>query len=294
MQRPVTDRPGLQKHGLVDALVPTVTRKNVSNKNHQDSMEIVHKTAFPPYSITLKNSQHNEQRTDRKLVEHLILEWKNKNGFELDITGRFGHEKRILIFANNETTFEELFDQHKPSWNINEVQDELKITYPPLIKLTIMHSFINKPLNLVRADFCSLEQVKKLMDTGRISIGHMKNTLKQYHPPAKISKCMKCFSHHHNTKECSSQVQLCVRCGLNHPFNNNCQNEIKCVNCSQDHYVGHLACPEVRQIGQNQKIKRTHLLINQEQDQHLCYVFNKQTFPPFPSSPIQQQNHEDF
>ncbi|CAF5181505.1 unnamed protein product, partial [Rotaria magnacalcarata] len=141
-------------------------------------------------------------------------------------------------------------------------------------------------------------QVKKLMDTGRISIGHMKNTLKQYHPPAKISKCMKCFSHHHNTKECNSQVQLCIRCGLNHPFNNNCQNEIKCVNCDQDHYAGHSECPEVqqirRQIGQNHKIKRTQLLINKEQDQHLSYDFNKQKFPPLPSSPMQQQHHEDF
>ncbi|CAM4858322.1 unnamed protein product [Rotaria socialis] len=163
--------------------ISKLTRTTITS----DSMEIVHKTAFPPYSITLKNSQHNEQLTDCKLVEHLILEWKNKNRSELDITGRFGHEKRILIFANNETTFEELLDQHKwpdkiaddefelkvlrifPSayslviqqfyngWNINEVQDELKIIYSSLIKLTKMHSFNNKPLNLVRADFCSLE-----------------------------------------------------------------------------------------------------------------------------------------
>jgi len=64
-----------------------------------------------------------------------------------------------------------------------------------------MISYNNKPLNLVRADFCSLKQIRKLLNEGRIAIVHMKNTMKQYHPPAKITKCMKCFSHHHNAKE---------------------------------------------------------------------------------------------
>ncbi|CAF2830813.1 unnamed protein product [Rotaria sp. Silwood2] len=228
---------------------------------------------FPPYSITFKRSSQDEQVTDRKLLELLLVEWKDKNNYVPDITGRFGHGKCLLIFANDETSFEELFNQQNwptkindcefdlkfHDWNIEEVFEDLKTLYPTLIKLTRMYSFNNKPLNLVRADFCSLQQVKKLLDDGRITIGHMKNLVKQYHPPEKISKCMKCYSHHHITNECTSQVQLCIRCGLDHPYNNNCQNEIKCINCGQDHYAGHSACPEVqqirRQISQNQREK---------------------------------------
>jgi hypothetical protein len=85
---------------------------------------------------------------------------------------------------------------------------------------------------------------------------------KQYYPPARITKYIKCYSHHNNTKECTS-VQLCIRCGLNYHFNNNCQNEIKCVNCGQAHYAEHSAYPKVQQIrrkiSHNQKIKETQL-----------------------------------
>ena len=50
----------------------------------------------PLYSITPKDSLHPDQCTDRKLIE-------------LDITGRFDHRSCLLIFANNETSFEELY-----------------------------------------------------------------------------------------------------------------------------------------------------------------------------------------
>jgi hypothetical protein len=302
---------------------PTVTKITKTN----EYMEMIPNATFPPYTLILKNSQHNELLIDRKLIEQFILEWMNKNKFELDITGRFGHDKRLLIFANNNTSFEELFDQQKwpnkiannefevivprifpaayslvihqffTNWNINEVFEELKTNYPSLVKLTRMMSVNNKPLNLVRADFCSASQVKILLKDGRITIGHMKNTVKQYYQPVKIRKCMRCYSHQHNTNECTSSVQLCIRCGLDHPFNNNCQNQIKCANCGQDHYAGHSACPEVqkirRQISQDQKIKRTQLLINHEQEQHLQHGYNSQAFPPLPSTPMQQQQHQE-
>ncbi|CAF1303880.1 unnamed protein product [Rotaria magnacalcarata] len=113
-----------------------------------------------------------------------------------------------------------------------------------------MFSFNNKPLSLVRVDFNSIKQVKKLLEDERITMGHMKNLVKQYHPPAKIN-----------------------------------------------HYAGHSACPEVqeirRQINQNQREKRTQLLINLEQDQQLHYNNNNQSFPPLPSTSIQQKQHKN-
>jgi hypothetical protein len=84
---------------------------------------------------------------------------------------------------------------------------ELSLKYPTVINLTRMHSFNNKHLHLVRADFCSLKQEKNLINDGRMTIEHMKNMVKQYRPAAKISKCMKCYSDHHNTKECTRRVQ---------------------------------------------------------------------------------------
>ncbi|CAF4696588.1 unnamed protein product, partial [Rotaria sp. Silwood2] len=83
---------------------------------------------------------------------------------------RFGHEKCLLIFTNDETSFEELFNQLNwpteindiefditiprvsPSiyslviqqffnnWNIEDIFQGLKTLYPTLIKLTRMYS----------------------------------------------------------------------------------------------------------------------------------------------------------
>lgn len=296
---------------------PSISLKPTETNNCMDTNQL---KSFPPYSIIPKNALLPDQCTDRKLIEHLILEWKKKNGIDLDITGRFGHDSCLLIFANNESSFEELYCRSKwpdklhnvefnvkaprifpaaysviiqqffSNWNIGEVLDELKTTYPSIINITRMKSNNNKPLNLVRADFCSLAQCKKILNDGKITIGHMKNPVKQYYPPVKINKCMKCFSHQHNTRECTSLVQLCIRCGTDHPFNNDCQNEIKCANCGQDHYAGHSSCTEVqqirKQISQNQKIKRAQLLINQEQMQHSQYKHSDHLFPPIPTTPV--------
>lgn len=259
-------------------------------------------SSLPPYTIRFNQVEVSSQHTDRKLIEHLIIEWKEKNGNVPSITGRFGHDKCLLIFTNDELTFEDLLDTTKwptkildqeyilkiprilpssyslviqqffNSWNTDEVLMELQTCYPTLVKLTRMYSSNNKPLNLVRADFHSSHQVKTLLNDGRITIGHMKNPVKQYYPPIKIIKCMKCYNHHHSTNECPSPIQLCIRCGQGHSFNINCQNAIKCINCGQDHYAGHSACPEVqqirRQINKDQKEKRTQLLIHLEQSQN--------------------------
>jgi hypothetical protein len=114
-------------------------------------MEVLQNTTFPPYSLILKNSKHNEHYTDRKLIEQFILEWNNKNGFELNITGRFDHEKCLLIFANDNTTFEELFDQHKWPDKIADIEYDFKVPriFPAAYSIVIHQFFINLNINEV-------------------------------------------------------------------------------------------------------------------------------------------------
>ncbi|CAF3839777.1 unnamed protein product [Rotaria magnacalcarata] len=95
----------------------TTSDNNISKQNAK----------FPPYIINFKKSQQNGQVTDRKLIEHLILEWKSKNNYVLNITGRFGHEKCLLIIANDETSFEELFNQQNWPIKINDSECDLKM-----------------------------------------------------------------------------------------------------------------------------------------------------------------------
>ncbi|CAF3774864.1 unnamed protein product [Rotaria socialis] len=315
----------IKQHSQAQPINETSTNQ-LSSIHEFDSDHFIAKsnTSFPPYSIVFKHPQDIDKAPDIQLIEQFIIEWKNKYSTTLNITGRFGHEKSLLIFANDESSFEDLLMEHKwpahinekdfilkiprilppayslvirqffNTWNIEEMLQVLKQTYPSLIKITRMFSTDNKPLNLVRADFNSLQQVKKLLHEGRITTGHIKNIIKPYYPPTKINKCMKCFNHHHTTKDCNSPFQLCIRCGQPHPYNNNCQNDIKCVNCGSDHYAGHAACPEVQQIRKqirlDQKEKQTQLLVNLEKDQYKHYSYNNQEFPLLSTqSPSQQQ-----
>ena len=52
------------------------------------------------------------------------------------------------------------------------------------------------------------QQVKKLLNDRRIPLRYMKNMVKEYYPPPKKHQMYEGYSHHHNTKECTSRVQL--------------------------------------------------------------------------------------
>lgn len=156
--------------------------------------------------------------------------------------------------------------QHFPkNWDEQEIIEEVKEKYSSLVKLTRLYGRNNTTLNSVRADFRSLQQVKSILREKFIYIGQMKLPVKIYYQPARVRKCMKCFSHDHTTNSCSSQ-RVCIRCGQQHQLNNSCQNAINCVNCNQQHYAGHPSCPVVqkkrREIAEQHKINRSKLLIN--------------------------------
>jgi hypothetical protein len=154
--------------------------------------------------------------------------------------------------------------QFPKCWEEAETAEEIKEKYPTLIKITRMYGRNDTTLNSIRADFHSLKQVQTLLQEGTITVGQMKLPVKTYHQPARIRKCMRCYSHEHATISCSSQ-QICIRCGQQHPLSNDCRNEIKCVNCQQRHYAGHPSCPVVqqkrKQLAEQQKIHRAKLLV---------------------------------
>jgi len=100
-----------------------------SIKTNDNMMEITQHATFRPCTITLKNSQHTEQFTDRKLMEYVGQKWKNKIRTELDIPCRFRHEKCLLrFFANDETIFEEMYSKDKWSDKIADNESDLKVS----------------------------------------------------------------------------------------------------------------------------------------------------------------------
>ncbi|CAF4413326.1 unnamed protein product, partial [Didymodactylos carnosus] len=292
--QPILSRP--------QAIAQTITQAAKNNTN-----KLSQKFHYPPFIVTLISQ--SEGTTDRKIIDELITTWSITHNKLINVTGRYGHNKSLLIFANDSATFEELMVSQRwpnrlsqsdieikqprqyPSmyslviqrfhrkWKADEVLEELKQNYPTLSKLTRMMAKNEIPLNLVRADFTSLKQVDELLAIGTIDIGNMKHTIKRYHSPIRVSKCMKCYSHHHKTNECTNQ-QVCIRCGQQHRLRVDCQNEIKCVNCGGEHYAGHSSCPQVREIrrevGEKYKKMRTEQIVRQEQ---LEYDEDRQNFP---------------
>jgi hypothetical protein len=61
---------------------------------------------LPPISVKFKNEL---QSTDRQLINELITMWKTQHKKELNIIGRFGHNKYLVVFANDVDTFDSRF-----------------------------------------------------------------------------------------------------------------------------------------------------------------------------------------
>ena len=172
--------------------------------------------------------------------------------------------------------------QFLKNWVESEVEEELRAEYPTLVKLTRMFVKEGTPLNLVRADFKSISQVKQLLHKQVIHIGKLEHPVKPYHPPARIGKCKKCHSHDHSSTDYQSP-QLCMRCSQQHPFKNGCPNEIKCANCGQGHYVGHSSCRQVqkkrRKIADKNAQSREQLLVRaSHRESQQPYQYRDQDF----------------
>ncbi|CAF3395271.1 unnamed protein product [Rotaria socialis] len=287
-------------------IIPT-EEISLMNINSNQQISRTQRNEYPPITIEFKTT-HN--KTDRKLIEDLIKEWRTKNNRNIDIIGRFGYKNVLLIFPRNASTLDDLLEKERwperisntnyiikypkilPSiysliihdfqstWNEDETTKELQEKYVTLRKLTRLVTREGRPMNVVRADFMSTQTVKQLLNQGEIDINCMKLRIRPYFSPIKINKCRKCFKHDHFTSQCTSP-QLCFRCGQHHPLTEGCTNEIKCVNCQQHHYSGHSSCPIVqqrrKQLSEQVKVQRAQLLIKQHQDN---FIYNTSTFPP--------------
>ena len=79
------------------------------------------------------------------------------------------------------------------NWSEDEWLSELQQHYASLYKITRMRIKDGTPLNAVRADFRSIDEVRTLLKTGKMYIGSMINPVKPYYAPIRINKCMKCL-----------------------------------------------------------------------------------------------------
>ncbi|CAF3146257.1 unnamed protein product [Rotaria socialis] len=267
------------------------------------------KISFPPIVVKFNSDQ---RASIKEITDDLISSWKNQHGIGLIITARFGHMHSLLIFADDSSTFESLLDpsrwpktlkdvdievktprqlppayslivqQFHRNWNEDEWLTELQQHYVSLYRITRMRVKEGSPLNAVRADFKSIDEVKTLVRSGKINIGSMIHPVKPYHLPIRINKCLKCLRHDHSTKTCSLP-RLCPRCAEAHSLENGCPNHERCINCGgNDHMSSNSACPIVqekrRYLVEQSKKQKAELLILTDRQQHQ-YNFQDNDYP---------------
>ena len=273
-------------------------RQEFSSQQQMTHPNPVSKISFPPIIVKFNEVQSS---SIKEITDDLVLNWKRQHGISLKLTARFGHMHSLLIFADDSSTFESLLDptrwpktlrevgivakaprqlppdysliiqQFHRNWNEDEWLHELQLKYVSLFKITRIRVKDGSPLNAVRADFKSIDEVKTLTRSGKINIGSMIHPIKPYYVPLLINKCQKCLRHDHSTSSCS-RPRLCPRCAQQHSLENGCPNKEKCANCEGDHISGHPACPIVqerrRTLVDQSKKQRAELLVLAERHQH--------------------------
>ena len=132
-------------------------------------------------------------------------------------------------------------------WNIEEIGNETKKQYATIVKVERLFVKGGKPISKVRIDFSSSEELKSILKNKSILLDDANTSFKiqPYIPPTKILRCYNCQQYNdHTAMNCPNKGKpICFRCGLNHPYNPNCQNKICCAHCRQEHMAGNPSCP---------------------------------------------------
>ena len=177
----------------------------------------------------------------------------------------------LLVFANDSPTYEILFESSSwpnsicglpfkvtlPSriptsysilvnrvpreWHVDSVRPLIAQRYPSTIQVARIFRD-GQPINRIRVDFRSNEDVQKILQCSHISIDSIRYPAVAYKPLARIDRCFRCQQFGHKAVNCSHESK-CYKCGENHEYNRDCGNAVKCANCDGQHMAGSPECP---------------------------------------------------
>ncbi|CAF3443033.1 unnamed protein product, partial [Rotaria sp. Silwood2] len=127
--------------------------------NSLDYQELfMHRNDYPPIIVDFK-TPHN--KTDRKLIEELITDWKIKNNNELNVIGRFGYKKLLLVFARDRSTLDDLLNQNL--WPNKIGNDDYTVKYPKI--LPEMYSLVILDFQITWKEDETLEDLQEKYST---------------------------------------------------------------------------------------------------------------------------------
>ena len=126
-------------------------------------------------------------------------------------------------------------------WHVDSVRPLIAQRYPSTVQVARIFRD-GQPINRIRVDFRSNEDVQKILQCSRISIDSIRYPAVAYTPLARIDRCFRCQQFGHRAVNCSHESK-CYKCGENHEYNRDCGNAVKCSNCDGQHMADSPECP---------------------------------------------------
>ena len=172
----------------------------------------------------------------------------------------------MLVFANDSPTYEMLFGTSSSShsicgllfkvtlpiriptstsilvnrvpreWHVDSVRPLIAQRYPSTVQVARIFRH-GQPINRIRVDFRSNEDVQKILQCSHISIDSIRYPAVAYKSLARIDRCFRCQQFGHKAINCSNESECC-KCGEQHDYNRECVNAVKCANCDGQHMAG--------------------------------------------------------
>ena len=177
----------------------------------------------------------------------------------------------LLIFANDSPTYEMLFQSSSwshsicgltfkvtfPSrtptsysilvnrvpheWHVDSMRPLIAQRYPSTVQVARIFRD-GQPINRIRVDSRSNDDVQKILRCSHISIDSIRYPAVAYKPLARIDRCFRCQQFDHKAASYSNEPK-CYKYGGNHEYNRDCANVVKCANCNAQHMAGSPECP---------------------------------------------------
>jgi hypothetical protein len=233
-------------------------------------------TTFSPF---ITKFHQRSSKSEFQLGKLSFLFWKKFLSSiirtRLDILNRFGFKGRLQTHAQDIESYDTLVAADWPthlnnqsitvlppnrvpphlssavrdvplSWLLPEIKNEIEERYGNESVRNIVRMYgRDGNLNLsIRLDTSTSSYISAFLKKSFINIRYGRHTVKEYHLPIRISPtCFNCYGHGHLARHCKNP-KWCSRCSQQHE--EECSNEIRCVNCGGHHYSGQWSCPIVQ------------------------------------------------
>ena len=203
---------------------------------------------LPPFNVEFEAQQKPmEIQVLNDLVKH--NDRLNVNAASYSTHPQSSHV--LLIFANDSPTYEMLFENG--SWPTSICGLAFKVSPPSRIPTSysvmvnrvprewhvdsirplIAHRYLStvqvirifrdgQPINRIRVDFRSNDDVQKILQCSHLSIDSIRYPAVPYKPLVRIDRCFRCQQFGHKAINCSNESK-CYKCGEQHDYNRDCE-----------------------------------------------------------------------